>query len=59
MNDERPLQIGINKKVIGRFKDKLGGEIMKEFCALRAKTYAFLLDDDNEIKKAKGTKKNP
>ena len=30
---------------------------MKEFCALRAKTYAYLLDDDNETKKAKGTKK--
>ena len=29
---------------------------MKEFCVLRAKTYAYLLDDDNEVKKAKGTK---
>ena len=36
-SDERPLQIGVNKKVIGMFKDKLGGKIMKEFCALRAK----------------------
>ena len=56
-NNERPLQIGVNKKVIGKFKDELGGKIMKEFCALRAKTYAYLLDDDNEMKKAKGTKK--
>ena len=30
---------------------------MTEFCALRAKTYAFKLDDDTEMKKAKGTKK--
>ena len=45
------------KKVIGKFKDLLGGKIMKESCALRAKTYAYLLDDDNEIKKAKRTKK--
>ena len=30
---------------------------MKEFRALRAKTYAYLLGDDNEIKKFKGTKK--
>ena len=30
---------------------------MKEFCALRAKTYAYLRDDDSEKKKAKGTKK--
>ena len=56
-NDERPLSIGKNKKITGKFKDELGGKIMKEFCALRAKTYAYLLDGDNEMKKAKGTKK--
>ena len=56
-NDKRPLKTGINKKVIGMFKDELGGKIMKEFCALRAKTYAYLMDDDSEKKKAKGTKK--
>ena len=39
------------------FKDELGGKIMKEFCTLRAKTYAYLMDDDIEKKKAKGTKK--
>ena len=40
-NDKRPLQIGANKKVIGMFKYELGGKITKEFCALRAKTYAY------------------
>ena len=30
---------------------------MTEFCALRAKAYAYKLDDDTEMKKAKGTKK--
>ena len=30
---------------------------MKEFCALRSKTYAYLVDRDSEKKKAKGTKK--
>ena len=39
------------------FKDELGGKIMKGFCALRAKTYAYLMDDDGERKKAKKTKK--
>ena len=30
---------------------------MEEFAALRAKTYSYLLYDDAEHKKAKGTKK--
>ena len=30
---------------------------MKEFGALRAKTYSYLMDDDSEVKKSKGTKK--
>ena len=55
-NDKRPILIGMNKKVIGLFKDKLGGKIMKEFVALRAETYAYLMDDDSEKKKAKETK---
>ena len=56
-NDKRLLPIGKNKKVMGLFKDELGGKIMKEFCTLRAKAYAYLMDDDSEKKKAKGTKK--
>ena len=27
---------------------------MKEFCALRIKTYSYLMDDDSEVKKSKG-----
>ena len=30
---------------------------MKEFCVLRAETYAYLMGDDSEKKKSKGTKK--
>ena len=56
-NDKRPLLIGKNKKVIGMFKDELGGKIMKELCALRAKTYTYLIEDDSEMKKAKGVKR--
>ena len=29
---------------------------MKNLVGLRAKTYSYLIDDDNEDKKAKGTK---
>ena len=57
-NDKRPLPVGINKKVIGKFKDELGGKIMTEFCALRAKAYPCKVDDDTEHKRAKGTKKS-
>ena len=65
-NDNRPLEIGKNKKLLGKFKDEIGGKIMTKFVALRAKTYPFLIDEytdedyeKNRIvnKKAKGTKK--
>ena len=56
-NDKRPVLISMNKKVIGLFKDELGGKVMKEFVALRGKTYAYLMDDGSEKEKAKGTKK--
>ena len=29
-------------------KDELGGNIMNKFVGLRAKTYGYLIDDDNE-----------
>ena len=54
---DRPLPTGKNKKVIGLMKDELGGKIIKEFVALRLKTYSYLTDDCKEDKKAKGTKK--
>ena len=39
------------KKVIGLIKNELGGQIMK------AKTYSYLKDNNDEDEKAKGTKK--
>ena len=56
-NDKRPLPIGKNKKVPGLFKDELGGKIIREVVAIWPKTYAYLIDDGSEHKKAKGTKK--
>ena len=35
--DKRPLPIGKNKKVIGKFKDELGGKIMRNFEHLEQK----------------------
>ena len=46
-----------NKKVIELMKDELGGKIMTKFVALRPKTYSYLMDDSNNDKKAKETKK--
>ena len=37
-------------------KDELGGKIMKEFAALRAKTYSYLTENSGENKNAKVTK---
>ena len=54
---DRPLPKGKNKKVIGLMKDELGGGIITEFVALRPKTYSYITNDFNELKKAKGTKK--
>ena len=36
-NEKRPLQIGGNKKVIGMFKDELGGKIMNSSAYLELK----------------------
>ena len=54
---DRPLPKEKNKKVIGLMKDELCGQIMREFVGLRAKTYSYLKDNNDEDEKAKGTKK--
>ena len=53
---DRPLPIGVNKKVIGLMKDELGGGIITEFVALRPKAYSYITNDFTELKKAKGTR---
>ena len=56
-DNERPLPVGMNKKVIGFSKDELGWKIMIVFVALRPKRYSYLRSDDNCHKKARVTKK--
>ena len=49
----------VNKNVLGKFKDELGGQIMEEFIGLISKLYAYkLFDSGKETKKTKGVKKN-
>ena len=38
------------------FKNELGGKTIIEVVSIRPKTYAYLMDDGVEHKKAKGTR---
>ena len=51
------IPTGINKKVLGMFKDEVAGKIIKEFVGLRAKLYSFKMDEGKENKRCKGIKK--
>ena len=55
-NPNRPLPVGLNKKVIGLMKDESGGDIMSEFITLRPKMYVDKVGS-SESKKCKGIKK--
>ena len=58
--DDHPSGIpsGLNKKVIGMFKDEVGGDIIDEFVGLRAKLYSYKIFEGEESKKCKGVKKS-
>ena len=56
-NHPSGIPTGINKKVLGMFKDEAAGKIIKEFVGLRAKLYSYIMDNGDESKKCKGIKK--
>ena len=56
-NHPSGIPTGINKKVLGMFKDEAAGKIIKEFVGLRAKLYSFMMENGKENKRCKGVKK--
>ena len=52
------LPTGINKKVIGMFKDEVAGKQITHFVGLRPKLYSYKVENEKELKKCKGIKKN-
>ena len=57
-NHESGILTGVNKKVIGMFKDERAGRQITHFVGLRPKLYSFEVEDDKIVKKCKGIKKN-
>ena len=51
------FKVGVNKKVIGMFKDEAGGKQIEEFVGLRSKLYSYKLHE-KEHKRCKGVKKS-
>ena len=56
-NHPSGIPTGVNKKVLGMFKDEAAGKIIKEFVGLRSKLYSYKMDEGKENKKCKGVKK--
>ena len=57
-NHPSGIPTGINKKVLGMFKDEVAGKNIKEFIGLRSKLYSFITEEGKENKRCKGVKKN-
>ena len=57
-NHPSGIPTGCNKKVLGMFKDEVGGRCIEEFVGLRAKLYSYKMFEGEESKKCKGIKKS-
>ena len=53
-NHPSGIATGVNKKVLGMFKDEAADQQIVEFVGLRAKLYSFKVDEGHESKKCKG-----
>ena len=57
-NHESGILTGVNKKVIGMFKDEVAGKQITHFVGLRPKLYSFKVEGEKANNKCKGVKKN-
>ena len=57
-NHKSGIPTGLNKKVIGMFKDEVSGKQITHFVGLRPKLYSFKVEGEVDLKKCKGIKKN-
>ena len=57
-NHPSGIKTGINKKVLGMFKDEAAGKQIDEFVGLRAKLYSYKMFEGDEHKKCKGIKRS-
>ena len=57
-NHSSGIPTGLNKKVLGMFKDEADGKVINEFVGLRAKLYSYKMFEGEESKKCKGVKKS-
>ena len=55
---ESGILSGVNKKVIGKFKDEVAGRQITHFVGLKPKLYSFKIEDSSITKKSKGVKKS-
>ena len=56
-NHPSGIKTGVNKKVIGKFKDEAAGKQITHFVGLRQKLYTYKIEEQGEKRKAKGVKK--
>ena len=55
---DHPLFSNEYKKVLGTFKDECGSKMISDFVGLRSKMYSYKIENDKEVKIAKGVKKS-